>query len=123
MANVPLEIRIHEVEKSKKILHNPRWHQVHHVLPGDTISWTCNGAAFRITDVRHDCGDKCMTHPENPFRVALSDKVFAKGEINVSSLVKDEASGGKYKSTWEIYQDVNSTTPLERLDPHIYVGP
>lgn len=121
MANVTVVIRVDG--ERKKIIHSARWHQVTHVLPGDTVSWACEGAAFRVSEIVHDCGDGCKAHPPHPFRKAIDHEIFAAGESKTSLRVVEGASGGKYKSNWEIFKDESGKELWDRLDPHIYVGP
>ena len=121
MANVTVVIRV----RNGQIERDPRWHPETFVQPGDTVSWTCEGAAFQVEGFKvvADCGKVSCLHIRNPFRKQISGDRFAKGETNLSTIVVPEASGHTYKATWKIYDNVNSTTEKDTLDPHIYVGP
>lgn len=120
MANVTVVIRV----KDGEIVKEPRWHPETFVLPGDTVSWTCEGAAFQVEGFEVDaCKKENCIHIRNPFRRQISGDIFANGETILSTKVVPAASGHTYKATWKIYQDENSREPLHRLDPHIYVGP
>ena len=90
---------------------------------GDTVTWICMGAKYRVK-VRKLCNDKVTcTHPDTPFAEPIQypsgDSAPARTAL-LAPPVKLEAVGHMYKCTYEVWVRPDH---WDSWDPHIHVGP
>ena len=111
-----VEVRIY-VDSEGKIRKCGKYHPDVYVHPGDTVTFTCTEAPFRVSNI-HKAED-CCSCVESPFTDFNEGKID-KGGRNRSGPVLEEASGHLYKSTWEVFDEFGKVT--DGWDPHIHVG-